>query len=81
MQASLALPSIGGDVSETFSASPNSPVMAFCRARGWTLTAKVAPNALSWIGITGIEKAFNREERKGGAKHAKKVDQGEALNL
>lgn len=43
IQASLALPSTGGAVSATFSASPSSPVMAFFLARGWILTAKVAP--------------------------------------
>ena len=40
MQAAFARPSTGGAVSETFSASPSSPVMAFFFARGWTLTAK-----------------------------------------
>jgi len=34
MQASLARPSTGGLVRETFSASPNSPVMAFFFERG-----------------------------------------------
>ena len=34
MQASLARPSTGGVVSETFRASPSSPVMAFFLARG-----------------------------------------------
>src|SRR5205807_9547683 len=34
MQASLALPSTGGAVKETLSASPISPVMASLRARG-----------------------------------------------
>src|SRR5271156_6738760 len=43
MQAWLALPSIGGAVRESFSASPTSPVMAFFFARGWTLTAKIVP--------------------------------------
>jgi hypothetical protein len=34
MQAWLARPSTGGEVIESFSASPSSPVMAFCLARG-----------------------------------------------
>jgi len=51
MQASLARPSTGGAVKASFSASPNSPVMAFFRARGWTLIAKVTPTAVSRIGI------------------------------
>jgi len=34
MQASLARPSTGGEVSETFNASPTSPVMASFLARG-----------------------------------------------
>jgi len=34
MQASLARPSTGGVVRETFNASPSSPVMAFFLARG-----------------------------------------------
>jgi hypothetical protein len=38
MQASLALPSIGGEVSATLSASPILPAMAFFFARGWSLT-------------------------------------------
>src|SRR5439155_21791901 len=46
-QASLARPSIGGAVSESLSASPTSPVMAFLLARGCTLTAKVAPDGVS----------------------------------
>src|SRR5690242_13454622 len=51
MQASLARPSMGGVVSESFNASPTSPVMAFFLARGWTLTAKVEPWLLSLMGI------------------------------
>ena len=47
MQASLARPSTGGVVKETFKASPSSPVMAFFFARGWTLTAKLTPDGLS----------------------------------
>ncbi len=43
MQAALALPSTGGAVKDSFSAPPSSPVMAFFRARGWSLTAKVTP--------------------------------------
>jgi hypothetical protein len=43
MQASLARPSMGAEVKESFSASPCSPVMAFFLARGWTLTANVTP--------------------------------------
>src|SRR6266446_8356719 len=43
MQASLALPSTGGAVSESLSASPTCPVIAFFFARGCTLTAKVTP--------------------------------------
>jgi hypothetical protein len=34
MQASLARPSTGGAVSETFNTSPTSPVTAFFLARG-----------------------------------------------
>jgi len=49
MQAWLARPSIGGVVSDSLSASPSSPVMAFFLARGWILTAKVAPDGVSWI--------------------------------
>jgi hypothetical protein len=36
---------MGGEVSETLSASPSSPVMAFFLARGWTLMGKVTPSA------------------------------------
>src|SRR6185312_10435314 len=43
-QAALALPSTGGAVKDSFSAPPSSPVMAFFRARGWILTAKVMPS-------------------------------------
>src|SRR5258708_29328822 len=43
----LALPSTGGAVSASFTASPTVPVMAFLRARGWTFTANVAPLAPS----------------------------------
>src|SRR3954468_21372462 len=49
MQASLARPSTGGVVSESFSASPSSPVMAFVLARGCTFTANEIPLLLSWI--------------------------------
>src|SRR5579864_8308299 len=51
MQASLARPSTGGVVSDSLSASPSSPVMAFFFARGWTLTAKAEPWLLSLIGM------------------------------
>ncbi len=51
IQASFARPSTGGAVKASFSASPNSPVMAFFLARGWTLIAKVTPTAVSRIGI------------------------------
>jgi len=43
-QAWLARPSTGGEASESLSAPPNSPVMAFFLARGWILTAKVTPS-------------------------------------
>jgi hypothetical protein len=49
MQASLARPSTGGAVKDSFSASPISPVMAFFLARGWTLIANVALEGVSWI--------------------------------
>jgi len=49
MQASLARPSVGGDVRDSLSASPSSPVMAFFFARGWTLTANVTPPLDSWM--------------------------------
>src|SRR2546425_46933 len=49
--ASLARPSTGGAIRESFSASPSSPVMAFFFARGWTLTAKTPPDSHSRIGI------------------------------
>src|SRR5712692_37010 len=55
MQASFARPSTGGAVRDSFRASPSSPVMAFFLARGWTLTAKVTPAAVSWIGIINFE--------------------------
>jgi len=45
MQASLARPSKGGEVKETLSALPSSPVMAFFLARGWTLIANLTPLA------------------------------------
>src|SRR5258708_31506310 len=48
----LALPSTGGAVSASFSASPTAPVIAFFLARGCTLTAKLTPSARSWSGIT-----------------------------
>jgi hypothetical protein len=51
MQASLARLSTGGAVIESLSASPASPVMAFFLARGWTLTAKLTPDGVSWMGI------------------------------
>ncbi|MDQ1389290.1 MAG: hypothetical protein QOF56_2744 [Acidobacteriaceae bacterium] len=43
MQASLALPSMGGAARESLSVSPNSPVIAFFFARGWILTVNVTP--------------------------------------
>jgi hypothetical protein len=49
MQASLARPSTGGVVSETFRVSPSSPVMAFFLARGWTLMEKLTPWSDLWI--------------------------------
>src|SRR5205807_8584856 len=52
MQASLARPSTGGAVRASFRASPISPVMPFFLARGWTLTANVAPDGESLMGIT-----------------------------
>src|SRR5215468_4682613 len=48
-QALFARPSIGGVASDTFSASPNSPVSAFFFARGYTLTANETPPRLSSI--------------------------------
>jgi len=51
MQASLARPSMGGAMSEIFSASPNSPVIAFFFARGWMRTAKVTPEVLPRMAI------------------------------
>ncbi len=45
MQASLALPSSGGAVSESFNALSSSPVIAFFLARGWIFIANVAPCA------------------------------------
>ncbi len=51
MHAESARPSIGGVVSETLSASPSSPVMAFLFARGCTLMLKVAPRSDSRIEI------------------------------
>jgi len=50
IQASFARPSKAGAVSDTFSTSPTSPVMPFFFARGWTLTAKLAPSAMSCTG-------------------------------
>ena len=47
MQASLARPSTGGAVKDSLMASPSSPVIAFFLARGWILTAKVAPAGVS----------------------------------
>ena len=61
MQASLALPSTGGAVRASFIASPTSPVMAFFFARGWTLTAKVAP--LGEFFIAAIERLYHRGHR------------------
>src|ERR1700730_4257598 len=52
MQASLARPSTGGEVRETLSASPSSPVIAFLFARGRTLTANVTPPFDCRMGIT-----------------------------
>ena len=51
MQASLARPSAGALVKETLSAWPSSPVIDVFFARGWTLTAKVAPSGPSLTGI------------------------------
>lgn len=51
MQALFALPSSGGAVRASFSASPTSPVMAFFLARGCTLIAKVTPAAVLRIEI------------------------------
>src|SRR5580704_4804619 len=51
MQASVARPSTGGEVRETFSVSPSSPVMAFFLERGWTLTAKDTALPDSWMGV------------------------------
>src|SRR5208282_4300897 len=61
MQASLALPSTGGAVRDSFSARPTSPVMAFFFARGWTLTAKVVP--LGEFLIAAIERLYHRGHR------------------
>src|SRR2546427_10846135 len=47
MQASLARPSTGGAIRESFRASPSSPEMAFFLAWGWILTAKLAPAGMS----------------------------------
>src|ERR1700731_4400130 len=52
MQASFARPSVGGAVKASFIALPTSPIRAFFLARGFTLTAKVAPAGVSRIGIT-----------------------------
>ena len=50
------------------SASPNTPVMAFLRARGCTLTWNVAPAGVSWTGI----KAWRAPRRWGpGSNRAK----------
>ena len=57
MQASLALPPIGGAVREIFRALPSSPVMAFFLARLWTLTANVTPPVEFWIGINPVSPA------------------------
>src|SRR5579864_320417 len=45
----LALPSTGGALSASLSASPTVPVMAFLRARGCPFTEKVTPLADSFI--------------------------------
>src|SRR5215467_9531985 len=47
----LARPSTGGAVRASFNASPITPVMAFLRARGWTLTENDIPFEDSVIGI------------------------------
>src|SRR6476646_8281156 len=47
----LALPSTGGAVSASLSASPTTPVIAFLRARGWTFTEMPIPLAVSCRGI------------------------------
>ena len=54
-QAAFALPSTGGAVKDSLSAPPSSPVMAFFRARGWSLIAKVTP-----AGPSVIENMQNR---------------------
>src|SRR6267143_885759 len=41
----------GGEVKETLSASPSSPVIAFFLAPGWILTAGLTPTFDSWMGI------------------------------
>src|ERR1700682_204849 len=61
MQAALALPSTGGLVMASFSASPTSPVIAFFLARGWTLTAKVIP--LDEFLIAIIERRYHGGHR------------------
>jgi hypothetical protein len=43
MQALLARPSTGGEIRDSFSASPSSPVIAFFLVPGWTFTPKVTP--------------------------------------
>jgi hypothetical protein len=52
MHASFARPSVGGAAKASFIAPPTSPISAFFLARGFTLIAKVAPAAVSRIGIT-----------------------------
>ncbi len=59
MQTALALPSMGGAVSATFSASPVSPVMALFVARGCTLTAKLTPASVCCIGINCLAAPFS----------------------
>src|SRR5579864_2133751 len=62
IQASFARPSTGGAVKANFIASPTSPIMAFLLARGWTLTAKLTPAAVSRIGIMNSD--FTTESQK-----------------
>ena len=60
MQASFARPSVGGAVKASFIALPTSPIRAFFLARGFTLTAKVAPAGVSRIGITNYNSTTDR---------------------
>src|ERR1700722_17408667 len=60
MQAPFARPSVGGAVKASFIALPTSPIRAFFLARGFTLTAKVAPAGVSRIGITNYNSTTDR---------------------